>query len=459
MSGMADRLPPPNLAIARLTRRQYRVHDVVDLQQALAGIGALDFYRLESGLFSASPGGGDGSQSGYQNVWIRDNAYVAYAHLVRGDTATAVGVARALLAFFHRYRRRLQDIVAGVADPADVKNRPHVRFDGHTLTEIPDQKWSHAQNDALGYFLWLVCLLARRRALPLSPTDSHTLRLLVRYLAAIQFWRDQDSGHWEEVRKVSASSVGAVLAGLRELSALLRESQIGLVDSQAGRQASLGHGDLIAAFSDDANAVGELVEQGTVALRAILPAECVQPSTRQSRRYDAALSFLVYPLRVVDDATARDVLGDIDRHLTGEVGIRRYLGDSYWAPDYESKLPPAERTRDFSDDIESRDQLLERVGDEAQWCIFDSLLSAHYGVAFADAGLAEDHERQVHHLNRALAQITAETAATANRLPELYYLKEGRYVPNPHTPLQWAQANLIVALEQMRKTATRATTP
>ncbi len=427
-------------------RHRYRAHDVVDLQQALADIGALDFYRLESGLFSASPGGGDGSQSGYQNVWIRDNAYVAYAHLVRGDAATAVGVARALLAFFHRYRRRLRDIVAGVVDPAEAKNRPHVRFDGRTLTEIPDQKWSHAQNDALGYFLWLVCLLARRRALPLSPTDSHTLRLLVRYLAAIQFWRDQDSGHWEEVRKVSASSVGAVLAGLRELSTLLRASP--------GGQADLGSGDLMAAFADDANGVGELVEQGTTALRAILPAECVQPSARQNRRYDAALSFLVYPLRVVDDAMARNILGDIDRHLTGEVGIRRYLGDSYWAPDYESKLPPAERTRDFSDDIESRDQLLERAGDEAQWCIFDSLLSAHHGVAFADTGLAEDHERQVHHLNRALGQITAETAATANRLPELYYLKEGRYVPNPHTPLQWAQANLVVALEQMRKTAT-----
>lgn len=36
-------------------------------------------------------------------------------------------------------------------------------------------------------------------------------------------------------------------------------------------------------------------------------------------------------------------------------GVRRYLGDSYWAPDYEARLSAADRTRDFSDDLAARD--------------------------------------------------------------------------------------------------------
>jgi hypothetical protein len=50
-------------------------------------------------------------------------------------------------------------------------------------------------------------------------------------------------------------------------------------------------------------------------------------------------------------------------------------------------------------------------------------------------------EKQVEHFNRSLSQVTADW-----RCPELYYLRRGEYVPNPHVPLQWTQANLLVAL-------------
>ena len=48
------------------------------------------------------------------------------------------------------YCHRFDDIISGAVDPQDVANRPHVRFDGRTLSEIGDQRWAHAQNDALG---------------------------------------------------------------------------------------------------------------------------------------------------------------------------------------------------------------------------------------------------------------------------------------------------------------------
>jgi len=41
------------------------------------------------------------------------------------------------------------------------------------------------------------------------------------------------------------------------------------------------------------------------------------------------------------------------------------------------------------------------------------------------------------------------------RCAELYYLRNNVYVANPHIPLQWTQANLMMALEGMRATVAR----
>jgi GH15 family glucan-1,4-alpha-glucosidase len=419
-------------------RERYLAEDVTRLKRALDDHGTLRFVPLATGLFSASPLGGGSAQSGYDNVWVRDNVYVAYAHLVRGDVATAVGVARALLTFFQTYERKIVDVISGVTDPQNVANRPHVRFDGRTLREVSGEKWSHAQNDALGYFVWLVSKLVRQRAFQPGPADWRTLSLFTRYFQAIRYWQDADSGHWEEVRKVSASSIGTVLAGLRELS-----NAISARPSHEQR----------ALHAEAPNLLEDLVELGTNTLRGILPHECAPTSSSQGRRYDAALTFLVHPLGVVDGEMAGTVLADIGRELSGEIGIRRYPGDSYWAPDYDSKLSPADRTRDFSDDIEARDRLLSRAGDEAQWCIFDGFLSAHHGVELARTRAPEAREKQAAHLNRALRQITPPDALVPDSCPELYYLREGRWIANPHAPLQWTQASLVVALEQMEKTA------
>jgi phosphorylase kinase alpha/beta subunit len=196
--------------------------------------------------------------------------------------------------------------------------------------------------------------------------DAETVAVLsrlVRFFEAIRFWQDEDSGHWEEVRKLSASSVGAVVAGLQAFLAL------------AGEDA---HAQWCRHLDPDLQAVAQdLLDRGRMVLEGILPAECVLPT--RNRRYDAALLFLVFPLDVIDSQAMADlILHDIDRVLAGDHGIRRYLGDSYWAPDYDLHLAAQDQTRDFSDDIEARDWLLERIGDEAQWCLFDPILSAYY---------------------------------------------------------------------------------
>ncbi|MBE7500387.1 MAG: phosphorylase kinase [Verrucomicrobiales bacterium] len=354
-----------------------------------------------------------------------------------GDVTTAVRAAKALLDFFRTQRSRFQAITEGRADPANPMHRPHIRFDGERLAEV-NQRWSHAQNDALGYFLWWYCRLARVEPSLRHPEAWECLRWFPAYLDAIRFWEDPDSGHWEEVRKVSASSIGAVVAGLRQMRLLVQEH---------------------AAAKEDRIRLDRLIEHGVAALQRILPCEAREPQALY-RRYDAALLFLLYPLEVEEllDRHAATIVTDVTTRLQGEHGIRRYLGDSYWFADYKTKLPAHLRTADLSASTAPRDAYL-RPGEEAQWCLFDPILSVIHGrramrqLRCQEVEHAEESRGlQVHYLNRALGQLTSGGEhGTELRCPEAYYLCEGRYVPNDHTPLLWTQANLWLALHEMRR--------
>ena len=412
----------------------YRVTQVEAIAEAFHDHGVLDVTPLSTGLFPASSASGiDGS--GYGNVWVRDNVYVALARLESGRPADATAVARALLTFYGNHRHRLTT-PAKASAPRDIMSRPHVRFDGNTLQELQGERWPHAQNDALGYCLWLCARLVRRRVIEPDAESLGVMALLSGYFATLRYWEDEDSGHWEETRKRGASSIGVVVAGLQEWLALLHELP-------AGNVAGLSRANLL-------DTAATSVQHGRDALAAILPAECVQPSPLQNRRYDAALLFLLSPLAVVDGTMADRIVSDIAQHLQGEVGVRRYLGDSYWAPDYESRLSPVDRTRDYSEDLEARNRLLERAGDEAQWCIFDPMLSVFHGQRFLATGARVDLEAQALYFTRSLAHVTSQW-----HCPELYYKRNGEFVPNPHVPLLWTQANLQLALTTLRATARR----
>lgn len=146
--------------------------DVRELTQFLAQQGTFQFPTLPNGLFSAAAGeGGDYELSGYHNVWVRDNIQIAWAHLaVLNDAAIPRACVQSLTAFFAKYRHRFTDIIDGKVDPSDPMHRPHIRFDGIHLTENTE-KWAHAQNDALGYFLWLSCQLISRGDLATDAAD------------------------------------------------------------------------------------------------------------------------------------------------------------------------------------------------------------------------------------------------------------------------------------------------
>jgi Glycosyl hydrolases family 15 len=419
--------------VSRHIRPAYAPSELERLESFLFERGVLSFRPLATGLYPAAQVDPSATRSGYHNVWVRDNVFVAHAHYVNGRVDDAAAVAQGLAGFFLKHLFRFNDVIAGALDRNGPMNRPHIRFDGASLSELPE-KWSHAQNDALGYFVWLYSKLAAAGAISLTGDGVALLETFAAYFEAIRFWKDEDSGHWEEVRKISASSIGVVVGGLEAMKTMLetRGRRAGLDPVRIGRNVRF---------------VTDLIGLGRRALDDILPSECIQPDPRKRRRFDAALLFLVYPVGVVGQAMAERIVGDVAAHLQGDVGIRRYVGDSYWCADYRELFPPEARSADFSQSLERRDRLLEE-GQEAQWCIFDPILSAIFGNRYLRSGIASDRERQVAYFNRSLGQITATL-----QCPEAYFLERGAWVPNDNAPLLWTEANLWLALKAMKTTA------
>jgi phosphorylase kinase alpha/beta subunit len=429
MSNICHEIPPDQWLAERPS-----VAEIDAIQQFLNEQGTFTFPTLSSGLFSAAAAENPEFRlTGYQYVWARDNCHIAHALWASGQKQAAARAVRSLLTFYQKHEAKFREIIRDPGLASDPMLRPHVRFDGETLEEV-QVRWSHAQNDALGYVLWLCSKLLRAGDLETSLFDASLLHLFVQYFQAISYWNDEDSGHWEETRKIEASSIGTVMAGLMELRAWLADHP----------QPEF---DLVL--------LNDLIEQGRQTLAEILPAECIQPADTQNRRYDAALLFLIYPLGVLGDGIASQIIQDVAENLAGPIGIRRYNGDSYWCANYRDLLSAETRTADFSDDMAARDRLLQ-PGQEAQWCLFDPILSVIHGQRYQQNGSEGDLKLQVHHLRRSLRQLTTtDSRFPAYRCPESYFMEHGHWIPNDICPLLWTQANLLLALQAMRNSAAR----
>ncbi|MFZ3214875.1 MAG: glycoside hydrolase family 15 protein [Candidatus Acidiferrales bacterium] len=406
--------------VQKLIGGDYSSADLARLEEFLQARGTLTLRPQANGLFTAASGMAQTSATGYQDLWLRDNVMIASSFLGRGDVRTAVNTAIGLTGLMRTQEARFRKIIAEPAAKEDVQERPHVRFNLGGTSE----KWSHAQNDALGYVLWLRFVLANAGHLPLDPAEFALYRLFPLYFRAIEFWNDPDSGAWEEDRKINSSSVGAVLAGLRAMQTWMKTN-------------SALDGDGIGKVVED------LIREGMQRLQRSLPFE-----SPPQRLADSAVLLLIHPADVLlpeqGDAVLRVVHSDLER----QIGILRYAGDSYYGQDYPDWFSAEQLSGDFSNNVALRNAKL-RPGFEAQWCIFDPLLSVIYGKRFlADRHNEVAREKQVHHFNRSLKQLS-----DAAQCPELYFFRHEKWIPNPHVPLAWTQANLALALHLMQKSA------
>jgi phosphorylase kinase alpha/beta subunit len=414
----------------------YSVASLAKVKKWLEAHGTHEINPIAHGLFSASSSQAADSTTGYQNVWIRDCIMIANSFRLRGNSQVAIDCVRGLTDYFRKHRKRFDDIIADKtgALKEDVQNRPHIRFSGNFLAELPE-KWPHAQNDALGYALWLRMVLANSGEYPLQPEEWGVYNLFPAYFEAIEFWNDRDSGAWEEARKINSSSVGAGVAGLQEMEKLIAQS----LKTSAAPDQFVSNNQLAL--------VKTLKEKGKERLKTALPFEAPP-----ERLIDGALLFLMYPLNLLESQPMQDgILHLIEARLQGPFGIRRYLGDSYFCQDYDKWFPPGQMSTDFSDKLQYRDAFLQ-PGCEAQWCIFDPVISIIYGQRFlSDPNNEENLRLQTHYFNRSLQRVTPD-----GKCPELYFLRDGQYVPNAHTPLGWTQANQALALHLMEQSVSKA---
>lgn len=442
--------------LSALLKESYSKTDILEIQLFLRARKVFDFAPLENGLFAASSSE-DARNTGYNKVWVRDNIYIAYANFIIGEKTIAFQNVKGLLTFYNKHRFRFEAAIEQGRRPSSPMERPHVRFDGLAMEEL-DESWEHAQNDALGYLLWLACKLYTSVEMNQDEPNLETefldlLILFPLYFHAIKFWEDEDSGHWEEAPKIEASSIGTVVASLKEFRTFkLRHSNSNV---------QWRHKDHVITI----DFLDQLIAHGESALAQILPWECIQPAEKK-RRFDASLLFLIFPLGVIADDIALQIIADIKDNLLGNIGIRRYLNDSFWCQDFQ-QLPREIQTSPHPDRTAwlNEHNISLSPGSEAQWCIFDPILSSIYGVQYQSSKRdPADLKWQFHHLNRSLRQITTKPflipmgesdrpkeiiEIPADRCPELYYLMSKAYVPNVSTPLLWTQANLMVALEMM----------
>jgi len=370
-------------------------------------------------------------------VWVRENMFAAFALYTtdRGGTGTkeAIAIVNDVATYFLKHAARFDDVIAGTADPNISMERPHVRLNGNSLEEL-EEYWNHKQNDALGYFLWMRCKLCAAGKMRMTGDHLRLLGLMLEYLVSIEYWRDEDNGHWEEVAKVSASSVGAVLAGAKEFKKVLDK-----------------HDGMIVPCAD--GTLEKLLEKGEESLVALLPNESDQRG--REREFDSALLFLAYPLQVVDSAMARTIVQRVEENLTGDIGVRRYNGDGFWCKNFKLRAG----VQGFYTKVAFNDQeiamrnKLAKPGEEAQWTIFDSVMSTIYGNLFKESGTFEDLQAQQRHFLRSVAQVTGPDAPTGPWVfPECYYLCDGAWTANDAIGSVWAVSNFLPALQCIEQT-------
>ncbi|MFH1181662.1 MAG: glycoside hydrolase family 15 protein [Candidatus Woesearchaeota archaeon] len=256
----------------------------------------LESLQHPSGLFSASR---KDVKTGYNMAWIRDNVYIALGLEATQKTKELRKTYRALLDIFKKHEYKI-DWMIHEPNPKMAFRYIHARFDPLTKNEI-NELWGNKQNDAIGAVLFKIGQLERKGIrIICNDSDLRIVKKLVAYLGAIEYWRDEDNGMWEENEEVHASSVGACLAGLKSISTVVDVPQ-------------------------------EIIEYGQEALNSLLPCES------ETKETDLALLSLIYPYNIVTPEQREKILHNIETQLVRKKGAIRYKGDKYYGNGHEAE--------------------------------------------------------------------------------------------------------------------------
>ncbi|PLT35591.1 glycoside hydrolase family 15 protein [Bacillus sp. V5-8f] len=246
-------------------------------------ISVLDTMRLPNGAYTASV------SDDYSYVWIRDVVYTVLPFL-QSSCERYEQAFHSMFDLFRNYEWKID--IHTKKKPQYLFEFIHSRY-ATDLTEIPVE-WGHAQNDAIGAFLWGVGEGVRHgKKVIRDDKDLQIIRKLVQYLECLQYWQAKDNGMWEENMEVHASSVGACVAGLHSVKMLVEVNE-------------------------------DLIHKGEETLRFMLPRES------ETKETDLALLSLVYPYRIVDRNMALQIVNNVSGRLERKNGVIRYEHDQYY---------------------------------------------------------------------------------------------------------------------------------
>jgi len=365
---------------------------------------------------------------------------------------------------------------AAAGDVAWAKQmRPHIRFDGRNLKEL-DQPWGHHQNDALGLLLEETFVQARAGLLTLDDHALASAALLAAYLRGVDFTTDRELGHWEEAGeqggKVSSSSLRCVLAGLQEMKRWADEDPSRRARLQQVFEAQVGqHARTFMDFASGASLEG-LISRGAATLKAILPLES-EGTGIYRRPADLALTTALlldaeaHPQdRLISMSLRQDILHRLRSQLRGSHGDARYRGDGYWGA-YDETVEPGKVERMNHASLEQRLAGGMKDHGEAQWTLGASILSVIWGRLYQQSGRREYLEQQTFELNRALGMVTGPLSVLGpGTIPESYIHVRASSLDHGQKsqwtffenglPLNWAKANLALAMETMAQSLEHA---
>lgn len=420
-------------------------HDHVSLDnitRTLAGNKSLRLVRYDSGGHSAVTVDSKPTlQSAVDGLlifqWDRDNIFQALAEraakndpalgaaLEINPHAAQAGLTASLKHHFQN-QHRFTDIITDKVTGLDLGKRPNIRYNPISLAEVGDP-WGHAQNDSLAFVDFMLFHQLNKGEIKwndpsIQPYAEAYAALLPTYFKKIHAWEDWDLGAWEDKRGEHASSIGTVVAALREQRQFMQ--QHGPIEYKAN------DGNTYKVTEAD---VAEILTKAEAKLGEILPNEFIRGENGETRHTDAALVnalFLgaVSGKPIVSDAVTLRIINTIEKDLMGPIGIARYPKDVWDGRVNRTDLGPRE---------------------EAQWSHVSPMISVIFGEMYRRTGNPEFLARQTEHFNRSLGTVNERW-----KIPEAYITdpQTGRWISDANEPLAWAQSATLLALDGMRQT-------
>lgn len=433
------------------------------------------------------------------HYWLRDNAIIGARFISAGDARRqAIGKELLLsgMSFISSVAQleRFQGVIRSkkTSFSHDAMNWPYI-FSAikDNLTCQKREGWAHKQ-DAWQILGWHVLEALESGALrhgELTKKHRRFLGYIVPFLAKVSFWKCENSGSWEEIPAIR-TSVRAwehrLIVRLGELSKQTRFSFLSKAYLQERRY-------LPRAFRSRTleQTVRHLDKLACRAMLKDLPFEspCYKKSDARYRRGDGALVYLleIDYAEFLANRCGKDATWSrrIERRLLAEVlrlqdsrtgGIARYSNDSYQRQGFFRHLTVAKLSElygapsgDASSHFVGRGQIVPK-GRRAAWTHFVWQLAAWAGQRYQKTH--DRYYRQLHEkfFNQGLMLVTGTSECSIDfdskgrgrviripawKMPECYIAdrdRSGRELvfPSPHTPLNWATAEMLAAFVARR---------